>query len=65
MEVHDSSNRLLASLPTRSAPLSQSDDTQIMGRLFLTAEEVPPFVTDEDDSLTDWDAEGDMDEGED
>src|ERR1700753_3713847 len=65
MEVHDRSNRLLNSLPTRSAPSSQGDDTLIVGRLFLTAEEVPPLVTDEDDELTDRDAEGDVDVGED
>src|ERR1700753_3631565 len=65
MEVHNWSNRLLASLPMRSAPSSQGDDTLITGRLFLTAEEVPPLVTDEDDELTDRDAEGDVDVGED
>ena len=65
MEVHDRSNQLLNSLPTRSAPSSQGDDTLIAGRLFLTAEEVPPLVTDEDDELTDRDAEGDVDVGED
>jgi len=65
MEVHDRSNQLLSSLPMRSAPLSQGDDTLIAGRLFLTAEEVPPLVTDEDDELTDRDAEGDVDVGED
>src|ERR1700753_2890936 len=65
MEVHDRSNQLLNSLPTRSAPSSQGDDTLIAGRLFLTAEEVPPLVTDEDDGLTDRDAEGSMDDGED
>src|ERR1700753_2202951 len=65
MEVHNRSNRLLSSLPTRSAPSSQGDDMGIVGRLMLMAEEVPPLVTDEDDGLTDRDAEGDMDEGED
>src|SRR6201992_1845281 len=35
MEVHDRSNRLLASLPTRSAPSSQGDDMGIVGRLML------------------------------
>src|ERR1700753_2481729 len=66
MEVHDRSNRLLASLPTRSAPLSQGDDMGIVGRLMLRAEDVPPLVTDEDeDGLTDRDVEGSMDEGED
>ena len=65
MEVHDRSNQLLTSLPMRSAPSSQGDDTLIAGRLFLTAEEVPPLVTDEDDDLTDRDAEGDVDVGED
>src|SRR6201992_2760649 len=65
MEVHDCSNEYWSRLATRSAPLSQGDNMQIMGRLFLTAEEVPPLVTDEDDGLTDWDAEGDMDKGED
>src|SRR6201992_1243634 len=66
MEVHDRSNRLLASLPTRSAPSSQGDDMGIVSRLMLTAEEVPPLVTDEDeDDLTDRDAEGSVDEGED
>ena len=65
MEVHDRSNRLLNSLPTPSAPSSQGDDTLIAGRLFLTAEEVPPLVTDEDAELTDRDTEGDVDVGED
>ena len=65
MEVHDRSNQLLNFLPMRSAPSSQGDDTLIAGRLFLTAEEVPPLVTDEDDELTDRDAEGDVDVGED
>src|ERR1700759_1996145 len=60
MEVHNRLNRLLNSLPTRSAPSSQGDDTLIAGRLFLTAEEVPPLVTDESE-LTDCDAEGDVD----
>src|ERR1700753_2033378 len=31
MEVHDRSNQLLSSLPTRSAPSSQGDDTLIAG----------------------------------
>ena len=66
MEVHDRSNRLLASLPTRSAPASQGDDIGVVGQLMLRAEDVPPLVTDEDeDGLTDRDAEGSMDEGED
>src|ERR1700753_1138362 len=66
MEVHDRSNWLLASLPTRSAPSMQGDDMGIVGRLMLRAEDVPPLVTDEDeDGLTDRDAEGSMDEGED
>ena len=65
MEVQDRSNQLLSSLPIRTAPSSQGDDTLIAGRLFLTAEEVPPLVTDEDDELTDRDAEGDVDVGED
>src|ERR1700753_433076 len=65
MEVRDQSNQLLNSPPTRSAPSSQGDDTLIAGRLFLTAEEVPPLVTDEDEDLTDRDAEGDVDVGED
>src|SRR6201990_1187491 len=66
MEVHDRSNRLLASLPTCSAPSLQGDDIGIVGRLMLTAEDVPPLVTNEDeDALTDQDAEGSVDEGED
>ena len=66
MEVHNRSNRLLASLPTRSAPSSQGDDMGIVGRLMLRAEDVLPLVTDEDeDDLTDRDAEGSVDEGED
>src|ERR1700753_142576 len=66
MEVHDRSNRLLASLPMRSAPSMQGDDIAIVERLMLTAEDVPPLVTDEDeDDLTDRDAEGSVDEGED
>src|SRR6201992_252076 len=66
MEVHDRSNRLLASLPTRSAPSSQGDNIGIVGRLTLRAEDVPLLVTDEDeDGLTDRDAEGSVDEGED
>ena len=66
MEVHDRLNRLLASLPMCSAPSSQGDDMGIVGRLMLTTEDVPPLVTDEDeDGLTDRDAEGSMDEGED
>ena len=63
MEVHDRLNRLLNSLPTPFAPSSQGDDTLITGQLFLTAEEVPPLVTDEDEDLTDRDAEGDVDVG--
>src|ERR1700753_130061 len=66
MEVHDRSNRLLASLPTCSAPSLQGDDMGIVGRLMLRAEDVPPLVTDEDeDELTDRDAEGSVDEEED
>src|ERR1700753_2446836 len=66
MEVHNRSNRLLAFLPTRSAPGSQGDDMGIVGRLMLRAEDVPTLVTDEDeDDLTDRDAEGSVDEGED
>src|SRR6201992_3614233 len=65
MEGHNRSNQLLSSLAMRTAPSSQGDDTLIAGRLFLTAEEVPPLVTDEDDELTDRDAEGDVDVGED
>src|ERR1700759_2334631 len=66
MEVNERSNQLLASLPTRSAPSSQGDDIGIIGRLMLRAEDVPPLVTDEDeDGLTDRDAEGRVDEGED
>ena len=66
MEVHDRSNQLLASLPTRSAPSTQGDDIGAVGQLMLRAEDVPPLVTDEDeDGLTDRDAEGSMDEGED
>src|ERR1700753_3533785 len=66
MEVHDRSNQLLASLPTRSAPISQGANMGVVGRLMLRAEDVPPLVTDEDeDRLTDRDAEGSMDEGED
>src|SRR6201992_3767923 len=66
MEVHDRSNRLLASLPMRSAPLSQGNNMGIVGRLMLRAEDVPPLVTNEDeDELTDRDAEGSVDEEED
>src|ERR1700753_356392 len=65
MEVHDWANEHLSCLATRSAPLSQGDNTQIMGWLFLTAEEVPALVTDEDDGLTNQDAEGSVDMGED
>src|ERR1700753_493796 len=66
MEVQDRSNQLLASLPTHSAPMSQGDDMGIVGRLILRAEDVPPLVTDEDEGdLTDRDAEGSVDEGED
>ena len=50
----------------RSAPSMQGDNMGIIGRLMLRAEDVPPLVTDEDeDDLTDRDAEGDVDEGED
>src|SRR6201992_834638 len=66
MEVHDRSNQLLASLPTHSAPSTQGDDMGIVGRLMLRAEDVPPLVTDDaEDDLTDRDAEGSVDEGED
>src|ERR1700753_4149510 len=66
MEVNERPNQLLSSLPTRSAPMSQGDDMGVVGRLMLTAEDVPPLVTDEDeDGLTDRDAEGSVDEGED
>src|SRR6201992_2129298 len=66
MEVHDRLNRLLASLPTCSDPSTQGDDMGVIGRLMLRAKDVPPLVTDEDeDGLTDRDAEGSMDEGED
>ena len=66
MEVQDRSNQLLASLPTHSAPSTQGDDMGIVGRLMLRAEDVPPLVTGGDeDNLTDRDAEGSMDEGED
>src|ERR1700753_777975 len=66
MEVNERSNQLLSSLPTHSAPSTQGDDMGIVGRLMLTAEDVPPLVTDEDeDGLTDRDAEGSVDEGED
>ena len=41
MEVHDRSNQLLASLPTRSAPSTQGDDIGVVGRLMLRAEDVP------------------------
>ena len=38
----------------------------IVGRLMLTAEDIPPLVTNEDeDGLTDRDAEGSVDKGED
>src|ERR1700753_3900623 len=66
MEVNERSNQLLSSLPTHSAPSTQGDDMGIVGRLMLTAEDVPPLVTDEgEDDLTDRDAEGSVDEGED
>ena len=65
MEVHDRANEHLSRLTTHSAPLLHDDNTQIMGPLFLTAEEVPALVTDEDDGLTDRDAEGEVDMGED
>ena len=66
MEVHDRSNQLLASLATHSAPSTQGDDMGIVGRLMLRAEDVPPLVTDDaEDDLTDRDAEGSVDEGED
>src|ERR1700759_1198753 len=54
MEVHDRSNQLLTSLATRSAPVSQGDNMGIVGWLMLTAEDVPPLMTNEDeDGLTD------------
>ena len=66
MEVHDRSNQLLSSLATRSALVSQGDNMGIVRQLMLTAEDVPPLVTDEDeDGLTDRDAEGSVDEEED
>src|SRR6201992_3304076 len=66
MEVNERSNQLLSSLPTHSAPSTQGDDMGIVGRLMLRAEDVPPLVTDDDeDDLTDRDAEGSVDEGED
>ena len=66
MEVNERSNQLLSSLPTRSAPMSQGDDMGIVGSLRLRAEDVPPLVTDEDeDDLTDRDAKGSVEEGED
>ena len=37
----------------------------IIGWLMLTAEDVPPLVMDDDDGLTDRDAEGEVDMGED
>src|ERR1700759_1351343 len=66
MEVNERSNQLLSSLPTRSAPSSQGDNMGLVGRLMLRAEDVPPLVTDEDeDDLTDRDAKGSVEEGED
>src|ERR1700753_1288172 len=66
MEVNERSNQLLSSLPTHSAPSTQGDNMGIVGRLMLTAEDVPPLVTDDDeDDLTDRDAEGIVDEEED
>ena len=65
MEVHDRTNEHLSRLAMPSVPSSQGDDMRVMGQLFLTAEEVLALVTDEDDGLTDHDAEGSMDEGED
>src|ERR1700753_1355329 len=66
MQVNERSNQLLSSLPTRSAPSTQGDDMGIVGSLMLTAADVPPLVTDEDeDGLTDRDAEGSVDEEED
>src|SRR6201992_3513387 len=50
MEVHDRFNRLLASLPTRSAPSTQGDDIGIVGRLMLRADDGPLLVTDEDEA---------------
>src|SRR6201992_4114595 len=49
MEGHDRANRLLASLPPRSAPASQGDDIGVIGRLMLRVEDVPPLVTNEDE----------------
>src|ERR1700753_307807 len=65
MEVHDQANEHLSHLAMPSVPLSQGDDTQIMGGLFLTAEDVPAFVMDEDEGLMNRDAEGDVGVGED
>src|SRR6201992_2663845 len=66
MEAHHRSNQLLTSLATCSAPALQGDDMGIVRRLMLMAEDVPPLVTDEDEGeLTDRDAEGDVDVGED
>jgi hypothetical protein len=64
-EVHERSLEQLRSLATLSVPLSQGDDTRVVGRLFLTATDVPPLATDEDEELTDRDAEGEVAEGED
>src|SRR6201992_1414475 len=41
MEVHNRTNEHLASLAMPSVPSSQGDSMRVMGRLFLTAEEVP------------------------
>jgi hypothetical protein len=65
MEAHTQATQSLARLVTPSAPSTSGDDMSIVGRLFLTAEDVPPLVTDEELELTDRDAEGEVDEGED
>src|ERR1700753_1030296 len=66
MEVNERSNQLLTSLPIHSAPSTQGDNIGVVGRLMLRAEDVPPLVTDEDEEdLTDRDAEGIVDEEED
>ena len=58
-------NKHLSRLAMPSVPSLQGDDMQVMGQLFLTAEEVPALVMDEDNGLTDCNVEGSMDEGED
>src|ERR1700753_2846173 len=44
MEVHNRSNRLLASLPTCSAPSTQGDDIGVVGRLMLRAEDCQELI---------------------